>query len=432
MVFVGDVLACVLALLASGRPTPLATATVVLVLVLLLVSGGYRARLTLSALDELPGLVARVCVATAGTVGIAVYAADMSDARAVLRTSAVLALLLPLIRAVAYAVVRRVRRRRLVRHRTLIVGAGVVGSQLAHALLEHPEHGLEPVGFVDSDPWLVKEKRPIPLLGGHDELADLIRTHDAQTILLAFGTYPEASIVDIVRTCDQLKCEMFFVPRLFELHSLDRDMDHVWGIPLVRLRRPAARSALWVVKRTTDRLVAAVALVVLSPVLAAVALAVRVSHGRGVLFRQVRVGLDGKEFELLKFRSLQPRDDTESATRWNVADDERMSRVGKLIRRTSLDELPQLWNVLRGDMSLVGPRPERPHFVDEFARLFPRYTARHRVPAGVTGWAQVNGLRGDTSIADRARFDNFYIENWSLWNDTKILVRTVTSALRGR
>jgi lipopolysaccharide/colanic/teichoic acid biosynthesis glycosyltransferase len=178
--------------------------------------------------------------------------------------------------------------------------------------------------------------------------------------------------------------------------------------------------------------VAAVGIVVLAPVLAACALAVRWELGADVLFRQERVGLDGQRFELLKFRSLRPETANESSTRWSIASDHRVGPVGRFLRRTSLDELPQLWNVLRGEMSLVGPRPERPHFVAAFEATYPQYPARHRVPSGLTGWAQVHGLRGDTSIADRARFDNFYIENWSLWLDLKILLRTFTSVLGGR
>jgi lipopolysaccharide/colanic/teichoic acid biosynthesis glycosyltransferase len=207
-------------------------------------------------------------------------------------------------------------------------------------------------------------------------------------------------------------------------------MDMVWGIPLVRMQRAAFRSLAWRLKRLFDLVVGLTALVLLSPVLAACALAVRMEVGAGILFRQERVGLDGRPFTLLKFTSLKPADDNEAATRWSVAHDDRMGRVGRFLRRTSLDELPQLVNIVRGDMSLVGPRPERPVFVEEFTRRLPRYTARHRVPAGLTGAAQVNGLRGDTSIADRARFDNAYIENWSLWGDCKIMLRTAGQVLR--
>jgi lipopolysaccharide/colanic/teichoic acid biosynthesis glycosyltransferase len=150
-----------------------------------------------------------------------------------------------------------------------------------------------------------------------------------------------------------------------------------------------------------------------------------------VLFRQERVGLDGRPFQVLKFRSLRPVDDSESETLWNIQHDDRLGPVGKFIRKTSLDELPQLFNILRGEMSVVGPRPERPFFVTEFSKAMPRYLARHRVPAGLTGWSQVHGLRGDTSIEERARFDNYYVEHWSLWLDIKVVLRTVASVIRG-
>jgi lipopolysaccharide/colanic/teichoic acid biosynthesis glycosyltransferase len=207
-------------------------------------------------------------------------------------------------------------------------------------------------------------------------------------------------------------------------------MDSVWGIPLIRQRRAPFRTVSWQVKRALDVVLSAVALTGLAPLLAVLALAVRLEGGPGVLFRQTRVGMDNRPFELLKLRSLRPATEDESATRWTIVDDERLGPVGRLLRASSLDELPQLWNILRGDMSLVGPRPERPHFVSSFASTLPRYVARHRVPAGLTGWAQVHGLRGDTSIAERARFDNYYIENWSLWADAKIVLRTVSSVLR--
>jgi lipopolysaccharide/colanic/teichoic acid biosynthesis glycosyltransferase len=200
-------------------------------------------------------------------------------------------------------------------------------------------------------------------------------------------------------------------------------------MPLVRLRRAPFRTGAWTAKRVNDIAISALVLVLLAPVLLMCAVLSRWETG-SVLFRQTRIGLAGEPFTLLKFCSLRPAVESEALTNWNIGEDARVGRFGRFLRRTSLDELPQLWNVLRGDMSLVGPRPERPYFVDEFTRQFPWYMARHRVPVGLTGWAQVHGLRGDTSIADRSRFDNFYIENWSMWGDIKILIRTATQVLR--
>jgi lipopolysaccharide/colanic/teichoic acid biosynthesis glycosyltransferase len=166
----------------------------------------------------------------------------------------------------------------------------------------------------------------------------------------------------------------------------------------------------------------------------ACAILVRIEGGPGVIFRQARVGRHGVVFDCLKLRSMRPVDEKESATNWTVAGDHRVGPVGRFLRRTSIDELPQLWNIIRGDMTLVGPRPERPHFVDKFSSEYERYAHRHRVQAGLTGLAQVSGLRGDTSIADRARYDNYYIEHWSLWLDVKIVIRTFGEVLfaRGR
>lgn len=188
---------------------------------------------------------------------------------------------------------------------------------------------------------------------------------------------------------------------------------------------------MWKLKRVVDMLVSGIAILLLSPLLAILALVDRIVDGPGVIFRQERVGLDGRTIEVMKFRSLRPASEEESATNWNIKHDDRVSWYGKFLRRSSLDELPQLFNIWRGDMSLVGPRPERPHFVREFAQLYPFYGSRHRVPCGLTGWAQVNGLRGDTSIKERARYDNFYIENWSVWLDIKIMLRTITTLTKG-
>jgi lipopolysaccharide/colanic/teichoic acid biosynthesis glycosyltransferase len=205
--------------------------------------------------------------------------------------------------------------------------------------------------------------------------------------------------------------------------------EHLWGFACRRLEPPRPDRPAQAAKRLLDIAVGAVALLLTAPLLLGCALAVRLADGPGVLFRQQRVGQGGRPFMMLKFRTLRA-DDTEAATRWNIAGDERMGAVGKMLRRTSLDELPQLWNVLRGDMSLVGPRPERPHFVAEFSRGYPGYAQRHRMPVGLTGLAQVSGLRGDTSIEDRARFDNHYIDTWSLWQDLCIMLRTGVGTFR--
>lgn len=425
-----DVLAWLVSAALTGPVTGRDVVLLAAMVALYAAAGLYRSRLSLSALDDLPACLGRALAAAALVTSVALTVDKALVDSRLLLTALVTAVVVVLLRSACYAVVRQVRAGGWIEHPTLVLGAGQVGGQLARLLLDHPSYGLRPVGFVDDDPLLDADQLPVPLLGGHAALPSVIVEFGVRDVIVAFSAARESQMVDIIRTCDRLAVEIFFVPRLFELHHTSREMDQVWGIPLVRMRRAAFRSRSWRLKRALDVVVAATALVALSPLLVLLAAAVRLEGGPGVLFRQERVGLDGRPFRLLKFRSLRPRDDSDSATTWSVAGDQRVGRVGRFLRATSLDELPQLWNILRGDMTLVGPRPERPHFVSTFTQNFPRYMARHRVPSGLTGWAQVHGLRGDTSIEDRARFDNYYIENWSLWADIKIVLRTASAVLR--
>ena len=264
-----------------------------------------------------------------------------------------------------------------------------------------------------------------------DQLDSLLREHDVRRVVVAFGPARESELVSVLRVAVAHDTDVHIVPRFFDcgVTPTGPDTDDVRGIPLYRVHRAALRARAWYAKRVVDVVVAGGVLVVMSPVLALVALAVKLSSPGPVFFRQERIGQDGREIEVPKFRTLRVNYDSD--TQWNVADDPRLTGVGRLIRRTSIDELPQLWSVLKGDMSLVGPRPERPFFVRRFTADINGYGDRHRLPVGLTGWAQVHGLRGDTSIEERARFDNQYIEHWSLWRDFVILLRTVAEVVRG-
>ncbi|HEX8488295.1 MAG TPA: sugar transferase [Propionibacteriaceae bacterium] len=421
----GDVVACLTASLLAPGSWALGLAFTALLIPMLSQAGLYRSRLALSVLDDCPRLIKRWLLAFALLVaGTELLLGDLAGV--VIAVTA--GVLVVLGRAINYEAVRFMRRRRLVSHSTIVVGADATGQDIARKLLSNPQYGLAPLGFLDAH--ASAEASPIPVLGVPAELPQLLSSMNPRTVILAHGSMPESQLVDLVRTCHRSRCEVFVIPRLYEVHHVTDDMEFVWDTPLVRLRRAAYRSAAWRAKRMFDVVFAAFALLVLSPVLAVCALAVYVEGGPGVIFRQQRVGCDGLHFALLKFRSMRPINDAESQTQWNIATDRRLGPVGRILRKTSLDELPQLVNILRGDMSLVGPRPERPHFVQEFGDLYQGYAARHRVPSGLTGWSQVNGLRGDTSIHDRAKFDNFYIENWSLWLDLKILLRTIVSIVK--
>ena len=335
---------------------------------------------------------------------------------------------------------------------TLIVGAGVVGRRVARRLLDRPQHGLLPIGFLDKeplDPARGDQGVRLPVLGASWDLEAVIAEHGVRRVVIAFSTAPHEVLLDIVRRCWAQGVEVMLVPRLYEVEGQRISVDHLGGLPLVSVSTSESRARAMLVKYAIDRLVAAVMLVAVSPLLGAIALAVRLSMGRPIVFRQRRVGLDGRPFDMLKFRTMRgaPDEHGEADAHWAalatgkppvaavaaaVAAVDRRTSVGRFLRAFSLDELPQLWNVARGDMSLVGPRPERIGYVERFQDVVYRYPDRHRVKAGLTGWAQVHGLRGETSLEDRIEWDNFYIENWSFWLDVRIMFMTLPALFTRR
>jgi exopolysaccharide biosynthesis polyprenyl glycosylphosphotransferase len=403
----------------------LGIAYVVVSFLVLLATGSHRARINPRLGDDVAPLLGTLAVPILIVAPLAPN--DFYLAHFVRMAPVAIGFVL-LGRSVAYTMIREARARGFVTEPTLIVGAGKLGVQVATSLQAHPEFGLVPLGFLDS---FDERGLPAPILGDVRELEAVVREFEIQRVIVAFGATPEPAMVPIIRACDQLPVEVHVMPRFFELGVAKEGpfTDDLWGIPLVRLRRSALRTAAWRTKRVFDLAVGSVALILSAPVFAAAALAVMLSSPGPVFFRQKRLGQRGQVFELLKFRTLLTNDDSD--TTWSVAEDDRRTTVGKILRRTSLDELPQLLNVLRGEMSMVGPRPERPYFVDQFRVAVAGYDDRHRVPAGITGWAQVHGLRGDTSIERRAVFDNHYVENWSLWHDIVILFRTIGTVVSG-
>jgi exopolysaccharide biosynthesis polyprenyl glycosylphosphotransferase len=311
---------------------------------------------------------------------------------------------------------------------TLIVGTGPVGVEVANALAENPQFGLVPCGFVDR---FDDDDLPLPLVGKPENLPEILARTGARHVVLAFGAAGEEELVGIIRRCHVSNVQFYAVPRLFELGVSHEDVGHeVDGLPLVPVRSPGTASNMWPAKRAFDIAASSILLLLTSPIFLACALAVKITSPGPIFFRQVRVGIGGRPFEILKFRTMKVNDD--SATQWSVDEDDRVTAAGKFLRPSHLDELPQLLNVVRGEMSLVGPRPERPHFVEQFGAEIDGYHYRHRVPVGITGWAQVNGYWGDTSIERRVRLDNRYIENWSLWRDLVIGLRTIPTLLGRR
>jgi len=389
---------------------------------LLDVFGPAQERLAPRIMDEAGSIVGRMAIA------LLLVAPLARSSTAFLRLAERLPFLIVAVliaRAAGYRLIAYARAHGYGLEPTLILGAGPVGATLATTLVSHPEYGLLPVGFADRERSAPDEgSLPVPMLGSPELLLTLLFETNARRLLVADPLLSEHELVSWLRAIDDPNLEIHVVPRLQELGSVPAGptVDDLWGIPIVRLRRGALRSPGWRVKRLLDIVLSSALLIAGAIPLGLIAIAVKLSSPGPVLFRQKRVCQRGEVFEILKFRTMLVNDDSD--TTWSVVDDERQTAIGRLLRHTHVDELPQLFNVLRGEMSLVGPRPERPQFVDRFSAETPRYADRHRVPPGLTGWSQVHGLTGDTSIEERARFDNRFIEDWSLWQEFVILIRT--------
>jgi Undecaprenyl-phosphate glucose phosphotransferase len=310
--------------------------------------------------------------------------------------------------------------------RVVIVGAGEVGRMILQKIRQSPGLGYTVVGFVD-------DHNPPSSVMGADVLGstnDLPRTIEANQVDEVIVAMPEAShqeILSIITRCEREKVSIKVFPDVFQIMASEVSIGDLNGLPLLTVRDIALRGWRLALKRAVDMLGSALALVLFSPVMMLVAILVKLDSPGPVFFSQERMGLDTRSFMMLKFRSMRSDAESETGPVWATEDDPRRTRIGTFMRRFSIDELPQFINVLIGDMSLVGPRPERPVFVEQFKKSIPRYMDRHMEKAGITGWAQVNGLRGDTSIIERTKYDLWYIENWSLLLDFKILLRTTMS-----
>jgi exopolysaccharide biosynthesis polyprenyl glycosylphosphotransferase len=392
----------------------------------------------MSTLDTVRHVFSSVLIAAVVALAAAALAgATPAEVQGLAVTGVMGAVLVTTFRLVIAQARRRARLRGVSGKRAIIIGAGYVGVQLEQRLRNMPELGLAPVGFLDADPSPAYRDAGgvAPILGAPADLAKTIRRTGAEHVIIAFSNAPDSTVQPLLRQCDELGLEVSVVPRLFENVSARQWVEHVGGLPLVGLHRVDPKSWQFAIKHAMDRVFAGLLLLTAAPLLGALAAAVKLSSPGPVFYRQRRVGRDGQTFDILKFRSMRmapvaATDELKAklavagAAPGGVEGDDRRTTIGTLLRRTSLDELPQLVNVLLGHMSLVGPRPERPDFVDHFGTTVRRYDDRHRVKSGMTGWAQVHGLRGQTSLTERIEWDNWYIQNWSLWLDLKILLMT--------
>jgi exopolysaccharide biosynthesis polyprenyl glycosylphosphotransferase len=271
----------------------------------------------------------------------------------------------------------------------------------------------------------------VAYMGGLNQISSAIEKKPFSGLIVAFDQFEHHHTLDVIKLVEGKNIEIFFVPDILGLLTSNYNTIESEGLLLLQLKAVKLSGWQGFIKRVFDIIVSLLGVVFLSPMLFLLALLVKLSSKGPVFYFQNRIGMDGQEFNMIKFRSMVVDAEAQTGPVWAKKEDPRVTPVGSFLRRTSLDELPQLINVLRGDMSLVGPRPERPHFVKDFQSYIPKYAERHRVLSGVTGWAQVNGLRGQSPIEERTKYDIYYIENWSLWFDLKIIILTFLEIIRG-
>jgi exopolysaccharide biosynthesis polyprenyl glycosylphosphotransferase len=395
------------------------------------IQGLYRIRPTRSKAEEWMSVAIGSVVATVVLSGVLLWIRppkrpDVLYSRATLGIFMICAILFVIGgRMLVRAAVDRRHRTGKDLDRVLIAGSGELARAVVERMRSHRELGFRIVGYLrDGD------NPPLENLDCLGTVDDAERVCEEQAIDHVFVALPHASSTKLLDRLTRSVVSIHVVPDLLQFMVLRSRVEDIDGLPTINLSETPLEGWSRFVKRGFDLLVAAAALIVFSPLMLLIALAIWIEDRRPIFYRQVRMGLDGKQFDIFKFRSMKVGAEAKSGAKWAERDDPRRTRVGRLIRAWSLDELPQLFNVLRGDMSIVGPRPERPQFVEQFRAEFPHYMLRHKVRAGITGWAQVHGWRGNTSVRMRIEHDLYYIENWSLMLDFKILFMTVLHGLR--
>jgi Undecaprenyl-phosphate glucose phosphotransferase len=306
----------------------------------------------------------------------------------------------------------------------LLIGGGKLAKKVIDEILASPELGFRLNGVLSDN---YHESLPKGFyLGKLERFSEIIRTNQINEVIIAEPMGKDRIIIKMAKKCEKEGVRFHIVPDYFCLIKKRAILDNLGDIPLIGIRtEPLSLLSNRIIKRTFDIILSLIALIILSPILLIIPIIIKMTSPGPVFFKQLRIGANNKEFEMYKFRSMVVQETKKSDTVWTAANDDRVTMIGKFIRKTNIDELPQLWNVLLGNMSIVGPRPERKHFVEKFKTDIPSYKVRHLVKSGITGLAQANGWRGDTSIANRIEYDLYYLENWSFWLDIKILWKTV-------
>ncbi|HEY4643778.1 MAG TPA: undecaprenyl-phosphate glucose phosphotransferase [Bacteroidota bacterium] len=313
---------------------------------------------------------------------------------------------------------------------TVVVGSTPTANTLYWTVQEHPNLGYKVLGYFSDRPSAAGTRLADAIhLGRLDEVGRYLRRHPLDLALIALNSEDHPRLYEMIRLCEGLNVEFMMVPDVLEMMTSRVRLKEIEGIPFLRIKDIPMTPWNRITKRAFDILVSVTVLVMCSPLLLVSAPFIKLTSRGPILYKQERVGLDGRTFQVMKLRTMRVDAEAESGPVWARRNDPRVTVVGKILRRLSIDELPQLVNVLKGEMSIVGPRPERPQFVEKFRDQVPKYLERHRVKTGLTGWAQVNGLRGNTSIDERTKYDVYYVENWSLVFDVKIILKTMKEVL---
>ncbi|AGA70610.1 Undecaprenyl-phosphate glucose phosphotransferase [Desulfitobacterium dichloroeliminans LMG P-21439] len=324
------------------------------------------------------------------------------------------------------AILYNIRKNGYNKKHVLIIGTGRLAKRLIGALTENRYLGYEIIGIIDDNIEIGKKLAGIAVTGGVADLEDVIREGKIDEIFITISTKDYDKFRTIIKVCEKSGARTQIVPDYARFIPAKPQMDEIDGIPLINIRHVPLDNFLKAFsKRTFDIAFSFVGILICLPLLALIIIGIKIDSPGPVFFAQERVGLNKRHFKMYKFRTMKVQTSEDSDKEWTIKGDNRKTRLGNLLRKTSIDELPQLWNVLKGDMSLVGPRPERPFFVSQFKEKIPRYMVKHQVRPGITGWAQVNGWRGDTSIRKRIECDIYYIENWMFLFDVKILLMTL-------
>ena len=418
---------------------------VISVLLVFFTAKMYHRQRAISHVDELYAVFSAVTMGTIVAIAAIsfLYRQDVNYPRLMMVYSWILTFLFVAVGRLVYARVRwTLQEYQVGQDRVLLVGTGELGRMIHQKILQSPGLGYKVIGYIESGeghnghdhvreqtgPDAVQDSAIIcgvPVLGTLDDLHDIVGAFEVDEVIIALPEANQRELVDIIVRAERGRVSIKVFPDVFQIMASEVSIDDLNGLPLLTIRDVALRGWKLTLKRAVDIVVSAVALIILSPLLLFIALLIKLDSPGAVFYCQQRMGLDARPFWMLKFRSMRNDAEVTTGPVWATPDDPRRTRLGALIRRFSIDEVPQLINVLWGEMSLVGPRPERPVFVEQFKQQIPRYMDRHREKAGLTGWAQVNGLRGDTSIIERTKYDLWYIENWSLSLDFKIMLRTL-------